>query len=328
MKVQFWLAVIWAIWGIKQYYTGFIPLEWYYAETGLSAVASEHMLQFADPRPFGFGSGMPNYGVVGAYTIYGVWLVIHQRRNRFWYMLGTLTVFWGLVTSLQRTALLFPLIVVVCYYCFRTRGRTLATYAAMITLFIIGVAFSDYLLEHLNDINSAIEVRGDWAEKVLQVNTFSARLISWQLLKTPRIYSWLGTHENFPTHDVFSRIILSYGVVGLTAVLTAMAAMLTFLHSIVLRVADPTDRKSVTFLLAMTVPNILLGFAGGGNFTTNPINIQIWTFFGAAVTIIIHTKLIDPEIKKSSVSLSRALTIPQAARASMARPPGQGAFRA
>jgi hypothetical protein len=307
LKVQFWLAVIWAAWGIKQYYTGFTQLEWFYAETGLSEVASEHMLKFADPRPFGFASGVPNYGVIAPYAVYGLWLLWQERRNRILCGAGTLILFWGLVTSLQRTALLFPLIVLVCYYCFRSKARTIATYTAIVCAFLLGVIFADYLLYHLDDINAAISVKGDWAEKVLTVNTFSARLESWTLLMNPSIYSWFGIREDIANHDIFSRIIISYGVVGLVIVLATVAGTLILMHSVVLRIADPDDKKTVTFLLAATAPNIILAFAGGGNFTSNPTNIQIWTFFGAAATIVMNAKLIEPP--RLSIAHLRSLQV-------------------
>ncbi len=293
LKVQFWLAVIWAIWGIKQYYTGFLQLEWFYAETGLSAVASDHMLKFAEPRPFGFASGAMNYGVIAPYTVYGIWLLWQQRRNRVMNAVGTLILAWGLVTSLQRTALLFPFIVLGCYYCFRSKGRTVLAYAGTIGLLLLGIASAEYLLDHLSDINSAIQLPGDWADKVLNVGTFSDRLNSWTLLKDPTIYSWFGIREKIVNHDIFTRIIISYGVVGLVVVLATVVGTLTFMHYVVLRIADPEDQKTVTFLLAATSPNLILGFAEGGNFSSNPTNIQIWTFFGAAATIAMNTKLVN-----------------------------------
>ncbi len=312
LRVQFWFAVIWAAWGIRQYYVGFTQLEWFYAETGLSSVATEHMLKFANPRPFGFGSGVPNYGVISPYFIYGLWHVAHYRRKRMIYLLGALALFWGLVTSQQRTALVFPLFALVFYYCFHTWLRTVSIYVTAAVTFVLGVIYCDYLLDHLYDINDAISFfKGDWAENTITVGTFSARLGSWENLKSPATYSLFGNHLNVDNHDVFTRIIISYGVVGLVAVIAASIWLLVIMHRMLLRIEDPEDRKFATFLLAVTIPYVGLGFAGGGNFTTNPINLQMWTFFGAAVSLVIHSKLIAP-VSKPSLAAIREMLAQQA----------------
>lgn len=297
LKLQFWLAVLWAVWGIKQYYTGFLPMEWYYAETGISSVASAHMLMFQEPRPFGFGSGAPNYGVISAYAVFGLWQLSYEKKGRLLYMLGTAIVLWGLVTSLQRTVLVFPLIVWVFYHLFRTVWRTIITYAVLVVSFILGVAFSETLVLHLDDVNQLIGFRGEWAEKVLVVSTFSDRLYSWELLTRSSTYSLFGINENIGTHDIFTRILISYGVVGLGLVVGVLGTTAYYMHRTVLKIEDLEDRKFTNFLLAATVPNVFLGLAGGGNFTSNPTNLQIWTFFGAAVAIIVNSKLVVPERK-------------------------------
>ena len=320
LRLQFSLAVIWAAWGIRQYYFGFTQLEWFYAETGLSQVATQHMLLLSgeDPRPFGFGSGAPNYGVISVYVAYGFWHLSQYRNHRLLYILGTLTVFWGLVTSLQRTSLLIPLFILGFFYFFRTKGRTIFAYASAILVFLLGVTFAEYLYIHLDDINHAISTSGYWGEKVLNVSTFSDRLSSWMTLKSPEIYSLFGLQDPIGSHDIFTRIIVSYGVVGLGIVLMSAATCAWFLHRTLLRIADPDDRRFATFLLAATVPSVALGMAGGGNFTSNPTNIQIWTFFGAAVSLVIHSKLVDPVVKPSLATIREALARQSADRRPMA----------
>lgn len=314
LKVQFWFAVVWSIWGIKQYYTGFTQMEWYYAETGLSAVATDHMLKFAEPRPFGFGSGVPNYGVISPYFIYGVWYLLQHRRRRLLYTLGTITIFWGLVTSLQRSALLFPFFVPLFYYCFRNKQRTITIYAVASALFVLGVFSADYLYNHVDDINNFISVKGGWGESVLTVNTFTARLDSWRLLTEPSTYTLFGKGEDIASHDVFSKILISYGVVGLMIVLAGSAVLAWFLHRTLLRIEDPEDRKFATFLMAATMPYFGLGFAGGGNFTTNPTNLQMWTFFGAAVSLALNSKLVVLTPKVSLANIREMLARQQAAK--------------
>lgn len=297
LTLQFWLATIWAACGIYQYYYGFTRMDWFYAETGLSLVSSEHMLRFADPRPFGFGSGSPNYGVIGSYFCYGVWRCWHGTARRNWMLLGSAVLFWGMVTSMQRTTLLLPFVAFPVYFLFRNPLRTIWTYAAVVILFPVAVYFSEELLSSLDEINALIATPGHWAENVLVVSTYSDRIHSWEWLKKGSSYTLFGIDEEVGSHDIFSRVLLSYGVFGLLGLLCFLAVSAWYLHRMVLRVTDRETRAYVTFMLALTATTTFLSLTGGGNFTTVPINLQIWTFLGALVAMISNTELFQYEPK-------------------------------
>lgn len=323
LDLQFWLAAIWALWGIKQYYTGFTALEWYYADTGLSEVSTAHMYLSADPRPFGFASGAVNYGVISAYVFYGCWRIWQGNRGKVLYTLGTLVLFWGSVTSMQRTLLLMPFIGGVFFFCFRTAKLTIIAYSAVVVTFVLGVLFSERLLENFDDINNAISMSGRWGENVLVVNTFSDRLFSWQYLLRPTTYSWFGSDSSIPTHDIITKIVLSYGVVGLAVTLAVMGGAAFYIHRTLLRIADLADRKFATLMIAFTMPSIVVGLAGGGNFMATPVNLQLWTFFGAAIAIVINGKQVEDAPAPASLPTiaDRGLrpTLPARPRAALAR---------
>ena len=325
LSLQFFLATTWAVWGIKQYYTGFTPMEWFYAETGLSAVATDHMLTAGDTRPFGFGTGVSNYAVLSAYVAYGAWHILQYSRRRLLYILCTATVFWGVVTSEQRTTLLMPFLVLVFFFALKNIRRSFVLYGVCAAFFLLGVYYAETILAHFDDINSLISVKGAWGESVFNINTYSARIYSWLNLKDPANYSFFGLDHDLATHDIFSKILGTYGVVGLTMTLTVLIWGAWFVQRTILRVEDPQDRKFAIFCLAVTVPSIAVGFVGDGNFTAPPVNLQIWTFFGAAICMVVNSRLAPLEPDKSLAALedlfqSKNIKIPMAARAALAQP--------
>lgn len=324
LNVQFFCATIWAVWGIKQYYFGFTWLEWFYAETGLSAVATDHMIRVNDTRPFGFGSGMPNYSVIGPYLCYGAWQIMHRCRRRTLMMICTAILFWGVVTSLQRTMILVPLFVLFLYYCFQTMRRSFLVSLAGSTVFIVGVAYAEQLAASIGSINEFISVGGYWGESVLSVNTYIDRLGSWTNLKNPAVYSLFGLKESLPSHDVFSSILMSYGVVGLLVTLFTVIYGSWFILRTIQRVEDPADRRFALFCLAMTATTLALGFIGGGNFTANPVNLALWSFFGVTICMVVNSRLAPDPSKVSIRELIKTLEVarlqvPMAARAGLAR---------
>lgn len=307
LNVQFFCATIWAVWGIKQYYFGFTWLEWFYAQTGLSAVATDHMIRVNDTRPFGFGSGMPNYSVLGPYLCYGIWQVFRATRRRFLMLVCTFILLWGVITSLQRTMILYPAFVLLLYFCFQSVRRSVVAFAVGCALFITGVIYAERIAASMGEINDTISVQGYWGESVMSVNTYIDRLGSWVNLKNPAAYSLFGLSEPLPSHDIFTSILNSYGVVGLIATLTTVLYSFWFILRTILRVEDPEDRQLALFCFAMTSTTLALGFINGGSFTANPVNLALWTFFGVAICMVVNSRLVPEPSKNSVRELIKAL---------------------
>ena len=326
LNVQFFLAAIWAVWGIKQYLFGFTALEWFYAETGLSAVATEHMFLTPDPRPFGFGSGMPNFSVVSGYFCYGAWYTWHNRKHRLLFLACTIILLLGTLASLQRTILLLPLLVIAFYFMLQSLRRSIVGYAVCTGIFLLAVANAEYLLAHLSDINAAISVGGYWGQSMLNVSTYTERLQSWLNLKDPTTYSLFGLPQLLGSyHDVITETLMYYGVVGTGLAISIATYGAWFIQRMVLRVEDPVDRKYAIFWLAITVPSIATGVIGGGNFTANPVNVQIWTFFGACICMASNSRLLPVQHKKIAHESTEGLQVansrvPMAALGHMAPP--------
>ena len=156
-----------AVWAIKQYYYGFDQLEWVYARSGLSRVHYAQMVGFENPRTFGFFGSASALGCAAIYCAYSWWHAFRYRAKRlFWFIAGILLV-WTLVVSTQRTALIYPLIVLVCTICFRSKLGTMALYATGLTAFMLGVLNSDYLLdEGLDEANRFLNIDSKWGAEV------------------------------------------------------------------------------------------------------------------------------------------------------------------
>ena len=327
LNVQFFLAAAWALCGIKQYFFGFSTMEWFYAETGLSPVATDHMIRVGDTRPFGFGSGVPNFTLIAPYLCYGVWYVWQRPRNRFIFTLCTLILFGGVLASLQRTILVLPALVVAFYYLMRTLRRSVIAYAICLSVFLFAVVNAEYLHQHVSDINSAISVDGYWGQNMLNVGTYEARLQSWTYLTDPATYSLFGLPTSIESvHDVITETLMHYGVVGAGLAFIIITYGVWFVQRLVLRVEDLEDRKLAIFLLAATVPNLATGIIGGGNFTASPVNLQVWSFFGACIAVVANSKLAPKVIVQPTRNALEALQaqatsirVPMAARGQHAR---------
>jgi hypothetical protein len=278
-----------AAWAIKQYYFGFDQIEWEYARSGLSKVHSGQLLMFANPRTFGFFGSASALGCAAIYCAFSWWHTFRFRQKRFLWLATAFILTWVLVVSTQRTALIYPLIVLLCAYAYRTKFRVFAFYGMGFFIFFLGIINSTYLIEKgLDKINAAIASDTAWGSEVLKVGTFSDRLMGWERLKRAESYSILGTGEKgggyddgqvYRNHDIINKILINYGVVGLIVVFASGFVVLSALHSTIFAQQNRLDRNDNAFALALSLPMILLSFLGGDNFNTNPINLQIWTAF-------------------------------------------------
>jgi hypothetical protein len=292
------LALPAAAWAIKQYYFGFDNIEWEYARSGLSQVHYSQMFLFKDPRVFGFFGSASAIGCVAIYCSYAWWHGFRFRSFRYGWFLIALLLTWVLFASTQRSALVFPLIVMVCAYCFRTRLRFATLALVGLSVFVLGVAKSDYLLEQgLEDINNALASDSAWGNQVLKVNTFSDRLRGWQRLKIAENWTLFGQPEGrnareqdkydvngkYYNHDVINKILINTGIVGLLIVTIPTGWLIFSVMGAISRAPTKEERNDAALALALALPIVAMSMIGGDNFNTNPINLQIWSAFAGVM---------------------------------------------
>lgn len=281
-----------AAWAIKQYYYGFNDIEWTYARSGLSAAHYNQMMNFLNPRVFGFFGSASSLGCVSIYCAFSWWHAIAVRKWRIAWFFVAAVYLSVLFYSTQRSALIYPILIIPFVFAFRHRITTIIAYATLAITFISAVASSEWLLdEGLDKINQAIAVESGWGKEVLTVSTFSDRLRGWTRLNRAESYSLFGTQkEKFSdvtagyavdskdyNHDLINRILINYGVIGILAVAIPGMFALFILHRTVLNQQTRQLRNQAAFALALSFPMIGLSFIGGDNFNANPINIQLWT---------------------------------------------------
>lgn len=286
------LAAPAAAWGIWQYFHGFNDIEWTYAQSWLSRVHSNQMLNFENPRIFGFFGSESAMGCAGMYGVFAIWHAFRFQKGRFLHFTIAAIYLVAIVLSQQRSMLLYPVMLFTAGFAFRRKITTVGLYAAIGITFILGVLNATYLLNQgLDKINAAIAVESGWGKQVLRVSTFSDRLRGWERLSRASSWSLFGTGENSTgadqsakygedyNHDLVNKILIGYGAVPLFAGLIFAMVMLYTLHKVTFRTTDPQLRKDGAFILGCIVPVLILSSIAGDNFTTTPINLQIWTVF-------------------------------------------------
>ncbi len=319
-----------AAWAIKQYYFGFDQIEWEYARSGLSKVHYSQMFAFDKPRVFGFFGSASALGCVAIYCAFTWWHSFRFGEKRLFWFLSAILLSWVLIVSTQRAALLYPLIVLVAAFAFRTRARVIALYSTGFILVFLGIFNAKYLLNDGIDNTNRFLANfggGSWGEQVLKVSTFSDRLRGWERLGRLESWSILGTgkqtfssvtvgfdvNSSDYSHDVINRILINYGVIGLLCVAIPGAILLGALHSTVFVQRDKQDRNDTAFAIALSLPMIFMSFLGGDNFNANPINLQIWTAFVGVLIVRqshLRKKAEERQEKRESMLLPGPMNTP------------------
>lgn len=290
----------WSLMGLKQYFFGFDRMEWFYAETGLSPVATSQFFvgiqQYGEPRPMGFGSGSVNFGVICLLLPLSMWMLAFNRNQRLIWAICTAFILAAMIVSLQRAAMILPFIGLAFYVFTKTWARLAIGYASLSIVIALGIAFSDAILERLDEVNRAIASEGRWAGTVLRVGTFSDRLRGWERLKEPSTYSLLGALETGDItktgigkgdyHDVVNVILDATGVAGLTLTVLGGIAFAAIVHRIIFSIQNVRNRSLARLLMAAMVPIFVSGMLGGANFHANPFNLVMWMHIGAIYCLL------------------------------------------
>ena len=291
MALQILLVLPSAIWGIKQYFFGFTDMEWNYARTGLSQTHSAQMLLFEKPRVFGLLGSASAFGCISLYGVYALWQALIGKKHRLLFLLAGIIMMIAVVLSTQRSMVLIPFIVLASYFLMLSRLRTVVFYVISIALLLLGIIYSQYLLDYgLDIINEIIRSDTEWGSQVLNVNTFSDRLQGWSKFLDSSTWSFFGKgtssleeYQHEGGHDLVNKMLLQVGAVGTAAVLLLIASTLTILHRIVWRAPNGELMKEGAFLLACFVPILMMNIMGGGNLNTVPTNLQLWSMLAGVL---------------------------------------------
>lgn len=307
--------VPWTVMGLKQYFLGFGPMDWFYAETYLSPVTSWQFFvdlqMYGFPRTIGFGSGSVNYGAIGFMLPLALWIWLHTPTRKFLWGFAAIALFVGMLVSLQRFATILPLVGIAFFFFTQSWKRLAIAYGSTITLLLVCIVFSEFLADRLMDINDAIASDGKWAGAFLRVGTFGSRLNGWELLRDPDTYSLFGRFGegelgNFQGragdryHDSINVLLEAFGVFGLLVAVSLAAFTGYKLHSTIFSIQDPARRSLANMLIAAIVPIFFGGMLGGSNFHTNPFNFIMWMHIGGIYCLLRFDREMVSQMKHSS----------------------------
>ena len=139
----------WSVLGLKQYFFGFDRMEWFYAETGLSPVATSQFfagIQHGEPGRWALAPAL-NFGVVCLLLPISVWMLVVNKSQRFLWATCTTFILAAMIVSLQRAAMILPLIGLVFISSPRP-GRDWPSDMGAVPDRRARNQFSDVLLEH------------------------------------------------------------------------------------------------------------------------------------------------------------------------------------
>jgi len=292
---QFLFATIWAVVALVQVYYGFSQIEWFYAETGLSPVASKHMINAdmrgENPRPFGLGSGVMSFNAIGCYAIWGLWRGLSKPvagvygpplLMRVLFVIAGMTIAYAVFESRLKTSLLMIPIGIVTYVIYRSRGLTAAAYGGAIAAFLLIAINAEQLVYKLPEWNQPVtRVLGSQ----YSILSFTARFRSLAMLSEPDTYTLTGMKVPVFTHDFVTMILVHAGVLGLGLLVLFGGTSLWALHRTQWRI-EPRMRPLFTVLLTMLIPfTVLLAAGGTGGFHVTPNNFRIWTLIGCVLAM-------------------------------------------
>jgi hypothetical protein len=301
-KVLLWIFAPVALYGITQLLWGFRDFEIYYLQTGLSIEIKQ---LFTDRvRAFSTLNSPTSLGTICAvFTVIPLFLAGQRseagRRHLSpaLALLMTLVFFTGLGASTSRTGYLLIAISGTGYLCFTSRVRTLTFYALSGVVFIAMLLSARFLQDRLDNVTQALfAFAGDYfSEETLTVNTFSDRLQGFaQVLTNPDAYTLFGhgpTTGKDPTdplyhHDLFSGILVSYGVLALFTVAVLGAFFLWVSHRSLLGIKDPGKRKIGAMMLALAMGLVAISGVSGNVLSIFPVNILFWLVVSAAMMAV------------------------------------------
>lgn len=275
------------IYAYKQLILGYSDLEVAYSLSGLTMVDTplkEGKIEYY--RIFSTMSSSGAFGliavVVGSYC-----LLAFKSRSRgkvFLTRFFGLLCYASLIPGAGRTGWAITIIIIACFFMFRSKLATLMVYGSVGVLLTILFTNGEALIEAGAELTAGA-ADGDWETRSLQVGTFTDRTRSIENWTTdPSYFSYFGLSEaekeHVFVHDMLGEIFVSYGLVGLVSVVAAIISILAYAHFRILTRKDVSERNFMVFLLAVIFGLLLGSIVSGGGIRIFPVVFYFWAFIG------------------------------------------------
>lgn len=273
-------AFVWALWAIKQSFFGFSDLEWHYASTGLSPVATNQMYlsRYEEPRAFGLGSGATNFNMMSAFALLSFWLFSTQQKNRILYLVICITIYAAIVLAKGKGNIVMAAGLPLLYYAFRTKRGTISMWSVIMIGLGCLILFSEYLIDNLETINSfvlsSLGLSGEWS-----ILTFAERLKGYSELKNLENWTITGGVDA-DAHDTISKTLFSFGILGVFGILAVVASAFFLFHGLILKTPKGAVRNLAAMAGAATVGLTVKSLMGGSGLLVQPIPFVIGIMAG------------------------------------------------
>lgn len=292
------------IYGIYQYVFGFSDIEIAYLKSGFSI---ERWQLFAEVgrRAFSTLNSSTAYSVVcAALSLLSLYLGAWARRLGIKPLLPS-AVSWGMaaiyfggvLASCCRSAVLMMMIGLFLGPWFETAKKTKRIYGAVLTLFLLLVAASPFLLRDLSIYMDVLTLHGDggffrWLERMTTVGTYSDRLTGFSnVLLNPAAYTLFGhgaqalERGDYFMHDPISAMLIRHGLLGWLVSFSIILVIARTVHRCVYATESLPNRRLAARFLGIAVSVLVICAVGGNILSTFPNNVFFWLLLGTCLLL-------------------------------------------
>ncbi len=294
LKTMVLLFIPIPLYAIYQKHVGFMGFEIDYLMTGYSL--ESRILAGQDFRYFSTLNSSQNLAKFASmFAVVALFILPrYQTQNEYFRGFGMasritlylLFAYAGIISG-ARTGVLMGMVAIPAYFILRSRLLTISSYIFGFCSFIFVVSISSYVVESkiLNYWTSVIESKmPDWLDLNVNLSTLTIRFEGFSHWSNPDFWKPIGHSFSdpdysltFPSHDMITYFMLSFGYVPMTMILVIGGfLMLKFHHKICRR---EMYHKNLYLCLAIVVC-ILFGCLTTSNLSTYPINLILYTFIG------------------------------------------------
>lgn len=291
-----------ALYGIKQGVFGFTDWELSYLLSGYSIeikYLSENVV-----HAFSSMNSARAFGITMAYCVafvFALWFTQDEKGRRSLstsgFLLLLLMFSFACFYSAKRASWISLFAILIGLLAFGSRFRTKALYSFAAILLVLLFAFSGTLLKNWAAVNNFTST---YLPGELSISSFSARLVSLNnMITNPEMWSLFGLSKSqvnsaesvdFGTgltldrlssllaHDMFSKVLVSYGAIALFTFIIGGAITLYWLHNLPFKLKVRSQRLFFVSLLACLFGGMSSG-ATSGTFVF-PINALLYMLIG------------------------------------------------
>jgi hypothetical protein len=211
--------------------------------------------------------------------------------------------------SLKRIPFLLWFTPFVGMFMFTSWWRTLSVYIfAVGTISMLGF-YGEEITPWLWDTQAELQTTGTTADDMVRLNTFNARLRSFEVITMSKYYTPFGMDKNEiaadpranSSHTILSEALLKTGYIPCLIGLVIVGGLLFWIHRKMYTQPPSLWRRFTTFNFSLVFSLLGLGVLGSRSFGVFPANFFFWFFIGATVMLIFRDRFHERPIEQEEV---------------------------